>query len=103
MNDVTISPAAEADLQSITDHYLREGEVTLALKFLAAWDTWMRHIEAFPESGSPRLARDLMAPGIRVWPVSGFPQLGFYQVQDRRVTVVRVFHGARDIPAIFRE
>lgn len=44
-------------------------------------------------------ARDDLAPGLRQWPVRDY--LIFYQADERELSIVRVLHGARDIPALF--
>lgn len=50
----------------------------------------------------PRMgrARDELAVGLRSWPTST-PYLLFYFVDDDGITVVRVLHYARDVPAIW--
>jgi plasmid stabilization system protein ParE len=45
-------------------------------------------------------ARDELAAGLRSWPTST-PYLLFYFVDGERITVARVLHHARDIPAIW--
>ncbi|MDD2991295.1 MAG: type II toxin-antitoxin system RelE/ParE family toxin [Zoogloea sp.] len=45
-------------------------------------------------------ARDELAVGLRSWPTST-PYLLFYFVDDDGITVARVLHHARDVPAIW--
>jgi len=45
-------------------------------------------------------ARDELAAGLRSWPTST-PYLLFYFVDGEGITVARVLHHARDIPAIW--
>ena len=45
-------------------------------------------------------ARDELAVGLRSWPTST-PYLLFYFVEDDGITVARVLHHARDVPAIW--
>ena len=97
MKAVIISPAAEADLNDITDFYLVEAGIEMAATFLTAWDGCVAHMGGFAASGSPRLAEPLALPGLRVWPVKGFPQLALYQESAEAVTVQRVLHSARDL------
>ena len=41
---------------------------------------------------------------LRVWKVKGFPKiLIFYQPENSGVSVVRVLHGARDLPSLLEE
>jgi len=97
MKAVIISPAAELDLNAITDFYLMAAGIDMASAFLTAWDGCVAHMGGFAASGSPRLAEPLAMPGLRVWPVKGFPQLALYQESAADVTVQRVLHSARDL------
>lgn len=45
-------------------------------------------------------ARDELAVGLRSWPTST-PYLLFYFVDDDGITIARVLHHARDVPAIW--
>ena len=103
MTVVIVSPAAEADLSAIIDHYLVAAGVEVAAGFLTAWDRCMDHLRGFPASGSPRLAEKLEISGLRVWPVKGFPQLALYSETERGVTILRVLHSARDLPFALRD
>lgn len=47
----------------------------------------------FPELGR---ARDDLRPGMRSWSVGSY--LIFYRVEAARLVVVRILHGARDLP-----
>lgn len=100
---VVISPAAEADLNLITDFYLTEAGIEIAAAFLTAWDRCVDHLSAFPASGSPRLADKLEIAGLRVWPVKGFPQLALYHQTVEGLAIQRVLHSARDLPFALRD
>lgn len=103
MTTVVVSPAADADLGAITDHYLAEAGVEVAVAFLAAWDGCVRHMTDFPTSGSPRLAAKLKLAGLRVWPLKGFPHLAVYLTGPSEVLVLRILHTSRDILSQLRE
>jgi toxin ParE1/3/4 len=62
----------------------------LARRFFDAED----RLADFPELGE---ARPDIAPGLRKWTVGNY--LIFYRVDPDAVTIVRVVHGARDLPA----
>jgi len=49
----------------------------------------------------PRLGRkcDELGPGLQRFPVAG--HVVFYRVRAKRIEIVRVLHGARDIEAVF--
>jgi toxin ParE1/3/4 len=102
MTEIIISPGAESDLAEITDHYLREAGVEVTISFLAAWRRCTRHLAEHPESGSPRLAEKLEMSQLRLWPVRGFPHIAAYTITADVVTIERVLHSARDIPATLR-
>jgi toxin ParE1/3/4 len=102
MTVVEVSNAAKADLSDITDHYMQEAGIEVALAFTAAWDRCTRHIADFPDSGSLRLAEKIRMLNLRVWPIKGFPHLVLYRVGKEAVHIERVLHSARDIPATLR-
>ncbi|OYU41378.1 MAG: plasmid stabilization protein [Pseudorhodobacter sp. PARRP1] len=103
MTAVVVSPAAEADLGAIIDHYLVAAGIEVAAGFMTAWDRCMAHLEDFPASGSPRLAEPLDLSELRVWPVKGFPQLALYTESESAVILLRVLHSARDLPFALRD
>ena len=58
----------------------------------------LAHLERFPHAGRERDTRRRVFPGLRSWPVPGFPNvLVFYRVVGDEVEVARVLHGARDL------
>jgi toxin ParE1/3/4 len=103
MTAVIISPAAEADLSAIIDHYLIAAGVEVAAGFLTASDRCMDHLAGFPARGAPRLAEKLEISGLRLWPVKGFPQLALYSETERCVIIQRVLHAARGLPFALRD
>ncbi len=50
----------------------------------------------FPGMG-PR--RDELRPGLRSWPVGNY--LIFYKSTDEGIEIIRILHGARDLPTLF--
>jgi toxin ParE1/3/4 len=59
----------------------------------------LAHIGRHPATRSPRYAHELNLAGVRVWPLTRYPDLVFYVERSDRVDVWRVLHGQRDIPA----
>jgi toxin ParE1/3/4 len=102
MTRVILSPQAETDLSDITDHYLAEAGVEVTVSFLTSWTQVMQHLEQFPESGALRFADAAHLPGLRFWPMRGFPHLALYPVAADGVQILRVLHSARDIPQSLR-
>jgi len=58
-------------------------------------------IGEFPQLGTER--PDLVAPPVRLLLLSGFPYLIVYDCEADPPLVLRVLHGARDLPDIFAE
>lgn len=57
------------------------------------------HISRHPATGSPRHAHELNLPGLRFWPLTGYPHLVFCVERADPIDVWRVLHVRRDIPA----
>ncbi len=98
-----IAPSASDDLGRIVDYFLVEAGVEVATTFLTAWDRALTHIETHPDSGSLRLSEVTQTKGLRAWPVKGFPHIALYRRIAGQITVLRVLHTARDIPATLQE
>ncbi len=90
---------AELDIQETLEYYLGEAGSEIALSFVDALEIAVAHIARHPAAGSPRYAHELSLPGLRHWPVKGFPHLIFYIEQPQHVDVWRLLHAQRDIPA----
>ena len=102
MKPVRLRARARQDVEAALDHYREEAGASVALGFVDALETGLRHIGEHPASGSPRFAHDLGLPELRCWPLGGYPQIIFYVVAEDVVDVWRVLHGARDIPSSLR-
>lgn len=90
---------ADQDVQEAIDYYLGERAQQAALGFVDALEQGLQHVERHPATGSPRCADELGLPGLRYWPLKGYPYLVFYVEGDDRIDVWRVLHASRDIPA----
>lgn len=99
MTRVSVSPLADRDLEAIVDHYLQEAGVEVAASFLSAWDHSRMLLREQPDIGSPRLAEASGIPNLRTWPIKRFPHLILYRHIKGAITILRVLHTARDIPA----
>jgi toxin ParE1/3/4 len=96
--------AALRDIDEAIDHYyLAEGTAGAALRFVDAVEQAFLHVAYYPDSGSARFAHELELPGLRHWPVKGFPYLVFYHNRDHHLDVWRVLHQERDIPEWLRK
>ena len=98
-----IRPLAEDDLADIT-LYLREQDPALALRFADALIGAIEKLLEHPEIGAPRSMPSPRLTGLRIWPVPGFERwLIFYIPTETVVHVVRVLHGARDLPTVLNQ
>ena len=105
MNTPRLTPRADSD---ITEHtaYLAKRDRKVAERFLNALQTDFQSLCLHPELGNERY-RDILlgvAP-VRFWPVSNaFSNwLIFYINSKEGLLVIRIIHGSRSIPALFRE
>jgi toxin ParE1/3/4 len=92
---VTVSPLAERDLESIGD-YIAEDNPLRALSFIAELRAQCGKIAKAPHAYR---ARPELAEGLRSCAHGNY--VIFFISTKTRLTIVRVLHGAMDIPAHF--
>jgi len=95
--------AAIGDIDAAIAYYLGEGAAQAAAGFIDALEKAFAHLGRYPGTGSPRYALELNLPGVRSWPLTGYPYLVFYVEQPDRIDVWRVLHAERGIPAWMRD
>lgn len=95
--------AANQDVHAALDHDLQEASPAVAHKFVDQLDKGYAHLARYPGTGLPRHGHALSIPGLRCWPVAGFPYLVFYLDTEDCIDVWRVLHDRRDIPEWMRE
>jgi toxin ParE1/3/4 len=97
MPDYTVrfSPRSENDLRKLW-YQIAEHNFYAADDFVDAIQKRAIALSQFPERGSPR---DDLSPGIRML-VEG-KHLIFYRVDNKDVVILRIVHGAMDLPKIF--
>jgi toxin ParE1/3/4 len=100
---VVILPRAAEDIDDALDRYVDEAGPDSARRFAEALAAAFDLLSRNPGIGSQRHASLLALPGIRSWPLRPWPQLIFYAERERQLHIVRVLHGARDIPASLAE
>jgi toxin ParE1/3/4 len=88
---------ANDDLDAIWLH-IAEDNLAAAERLIRAMEAAEDQLGLYPELGQ---ARPDLAPGLRHWPVGSY--LILYRIDHDAVTIVRVLHGARDLPSAFRE
>jgi len=98
-----VRPEADRDTDRAADFLAHEANVDVALRFLAAVEKAYRRLVDHPHIGTPVKSFEPSLAELRFWPVPGFEvYLVFYLPSPDTVEVVRVLHGARDLPSILR-
>lgn len=96
MSKFVLSPYAQNDFREIKSYYIREAGREVAQMMLAELRQAIRDLADRPGIGHKRT--DLAADDILFWPVRSY--LIVYRRQPKRIEIVGVLHGARDIPSI---
>ncbi len=86
---------ADADLDSIW-LYIAADSVAAAERQIQRIEAAERRLADFPELGP---ARPELRAGLRSWAVGAY--LIVYRIDPDALTIVRVLHGARDLPGLF--
>ncbi len=86
---------AEEDLLEIWS-YIADDNPAAADTLLDDIDAACRTLAANPVSGR---AREELAPRLRSFPVGSY--IVFYRPMEDGIVVIRVLHGARDLPELF--
>lgn len=102
MKSVVPSELARRDAEEAITYYLQAGGARAALGFVDALEKAYAHIARHPATGSLRYAHELDLPGLRMWPLNGYPHLVFYVEGESHLDVWRVLHGERDAPGWMR-
>jgi toxin ParE1/3/4 len=103
MRSLVLKPRAILDLMQIADYYdARNPKV--ADKFEIKFKITTARLVQYPRAGSPVKAAFQGFKKLRRCTIEGFPNWSlFYSVKDKQVEVVRVMHGARNIPRELRK
>jgi toxin ParE1/3/4 len=98
-----LRPAARRDL---IEHYrfLASDSRRIAERFLTSARTTLESLAATPTIGRRWTSQDRALKGVRIWHVKGFSKLlVFYRSVPEGIEVLRVLHGARDLPNILED
>jgi toxin ParE1/3/4 len=92
---------AEQDLFEQTVYLARE-RPEVALRFVEAVEQACARLAERPLLGTLRTCNSPRLTGVRMWPLPGAFRnyLIFYQFVHDEVRILRVLHGARDIPTL---
>ena len=99
MTRADLSPAAERDIIAIVQWIAAENPVA-ARGFRVALDNLATTIGEHPRLGA--LKAQLASPPIRFLPIRGFPYVVVYTPERDPPLILRVLHGARDIPEVLQ-
>lgn len=93
----------EVDLLEHLD-YIAVNNPDAALRFVDTVEQAFARLSEMPEIGALREFANSRLAGVRAWPVPKFSRyLIFYQVTQDSIRILRVLHGARDIPSLFED
>lgn len=82
--------------------YIGEGSPQAADRFIYSVDQTLSLLSEHPRIGRPVVSNVKRLRSVRRWPVSGFRNfLIFYRANAKTLTVLGIYHGARDLDAIF--
>ena len=102
--NVRIRPLADRDIDGHVAYLAQEAGDAVALRFLDAIERTFSTLAEQPALGSPRLFDEARLEGTRVLPVVEFRKvLVFYMRSGDTIEVLRVLHGARDIPPLLED
>lgn len=100
---LTRRPRAVTDIIEIAD-YIAADSPEAAERFLAAAEATFQGLLEMPGLGKMTDFPEPEFTGMRSWAVRGFPKhLVFYRETSDGVEIVRVIHGARDLPRVLAE
>ncbi len=100
MTRAVLSPAAEQDILEIVEWIAGENPAA-ARGIRTALDNLATTIGKHPRIGA--LKAHLASPPIRFLPIRGFPYVIVYTPERDPPLILRVLHGARDLPEVLRE
>jgi len=101
MYNYLLDPCIEDELRNIWDYIAQDNAQAATAVFESAFETF-RILAESPHIGVLRKFRNPRLRGIRSMPVTGFPNyLVFYRVIAGVLQIHHVYHGARDLNALF--
>ena len=100
MTAAVLSPRARRDLLDGARWIARDNPAA-ARAFRDAVSNAARRLGEHPEMGS--LRTKLTDPPVRFLPLTGFPYVIVYDADHRPPLILRVLHGARDLPIVLQD
>ena len=100
MRRLRIRAIARADIKEIMSHISKDSP-RAAQRFLGAVEQLAQRLIDSPELGAVYESEDCEFAGLRVFTIPRFRKfLVFYRFEGDVIDIVRILHGARDLPAI---
>lgn len=100
MRRIRVRAAARADILEIME-YIAADSPRSSRRFPWAIEKLAKRLAEFPELGALYDSVEADFAGLRVFSVPRFRKyLVFYRVEDDVIDIIRVIHGARDLPTI---
>ncbi len=100
MKQARLRPRAEQDLVDRAQYYAEVEDQRLAERFFTAALAALKPIQRMPGLGSMRIGELCDVPGLRDWPVKGFPVRWFYFDREDHLDVVRLLADTQDVAAL---
>ena len=94
--EVILTPQAREDIKQIAT-YIKEDSPQSSLAFRHTLENIYEVLLELPEIGTARNFHNPEMKGLRMLPV----RLIFYRSTPEGLEIVRVIHGARDLPSLF--
>ena len=95
MTSFFLTPQAIQDLNEIHD-FIAEDSLSMALRFI---NTLQEKCHLLAQSPAIGRSREELAPSLRSFPVG--KHVIFYRDAQDGIEIIRILHGARDIPPLF--
>ncbi|MBT6096001.1 MAG: type II toxin-antitoxin system RelE/ParE family toxin [Rhodospirillaceae bacterium] len=96
-SSANFSPAAERDLLEIVEWIANDNPIA-AKGFVVAVEKAARSIGEHPQMGTSR--PDIASPPVRFLAIRGFPHVVVYTPDRTPPLIIRILHGARDLPEV---
>ena len=101
--EIILRPKAREDIAEI-GAYIGLDNPEASVAFQQMLQNFYKVLADLPEIGSVRNFDNPELEGLRMWRIPRFKNyLIFYRLTSEKVEIVRVLHGARDIPSLFGE
>lgn len=100
---IRMAEKAERDLFLCSGYIARENQ-DAAIRFLEAFEETKEYLFRMPKIGREKNFGNAELTGLREFPIADFGKyLVFYHEDEDSITIIRVLHGARDLPTIFSD